>query len=194
MPIPSVNETEIEAISATPHIKIGLFVMKGNSPQDYPRFGHSVWQFSDGAFLADIFSSFQRHWHKLTWMNVLGAIAIVFSMLGFAGAHRFFKTKSRKTRVIACLTLGILAIPSILFAIYYLHVLPEKVWFYTFRSWSGTELLAGFLGAACGVLATLLPRFLLMIPLGFTMVMASVPYQNDHESARFGRVKGTMGG
>src|SRR6478609_3509451 len=109
-------------------------------------------------------------------MNFLGTVAIISSILGFAGSHRFFNSKPLRTRIIACLILSALAIPSVLFSTYYLHILPEKAWFYTLRSWSGSELFAVFLGGAGGALATLLPRFLLMIPLGLTIGTASVPY------------------
>ena len=109
-------------------------------------------------------------------MNFLGVIAIIIGIVGFAGSYRFFNSKPLKVRFIACSILGILSIPSLLFAIYYLHILPERAWFYTLRSWSGSELFAVFLGGAGGALASLLPRFLLVLPLGLTIVTASVPY------------------
>jgi len=109
-------------------------------------------------------------------MNFLGSVAIISGIIGFACSHRYFNTRSFRIRISACFLFGVLAIPSILFAIYYLHILPEKAWFYTLRSWPGSELFTVFLGAAGGVLATLLPRFILMIPLGLTVLTASVPY------------------
>lgn len=109
-------------------------------------------------------------------MNLLGAIAVISSILGFYVSHRCFKSKSRWARVTAFAIFGALAIPSILFAIYYLHLLPERSWFYTLRSWPGSELLAVFLGGAGGALASLLPRFILVIPLALTIITASVPY------------------
>lgn len=109
-------------------------------------------------------------------MNFLGIIAILSSILGFYVSHRYFKTKPVRLRLMACAVFGALAIPSILFAVYYLHLLPERAWFYEFRSWQGSELLAVFLGSAGGVLAALLPRFILVIPLGLTIITAAVPY------------------
>ncbi len=109
-------------------------------------------------------------------MNFLGLVAIISGIVGFAGSHRYFNTKPFSIRIFACLVFGAFSIPSILFAIYYLHILPERAWFYTLRSWSGSELFAVFLGAAGGVLASLLPRFLLVIPLGLTVMTAAVPY------------------
>ena len=70
----------------------------------------------------------------------------------------------------------LLAIPSILFAVYDLHRLPERAWFYTLRSWRGSELLIVFLGGATGAFATLLPRPLLVLPLCALIAMAIVPY------------------
>ncbi len=109
-------------------------------------------------------------------MNLLGLVAIISGIIGFACSHRYFNTRSYRIRISACLLFGVLAIPSILFASYYLHILPERVWFYTLRSWSGSELFAVFLGAAGGVFATLLPRFILVILLALTVLTVSVPY------------------
>lgn len=101
---------------------------------------------------------------------------MISGIVGFAGSYRFISNKPLWTRILAGLIFGILAVPSILFAIYYLHILPERAWFYTLRSWFGSELLTVFLGAAGGALATLLPRFLLIIPLGLTVTTSLVPY------------------
>jgi len=72
--------------------------------------------------------------------------------------------------------LGLLSIPSILFAVYYLHVLPEQAWFYTLRSWSGSEFLIVFLGCAAAAAASLLPRLLLGVPLFVLLVLGVIPY------------------
>src|SRR6201999_348642 len=69
----------------------------------------------------------------------------------------------------------LLAIPSVLFAIYYLHVLPERAWFYTLRSWSGSEFLVVFLGCAAAAVASLLPRLLLVPPLFALIPLGVVP-------------------
>ena len=71
---------------------------------------------------------------------------------------------------------AVLAIPSLLFAVYYLHVLSERAWFYTFRSWTGTEFLVVFLGCTGGAAASLLHRFLLGVPLFAVIAVAVVPY------------------
>jgi hypothetical protein len=63
-----------------------------------------------------------------------------------------------------------------LFAVYYLHVLPEYEWFYTLRSWPGSEFLVVFLGCAGGIAASLIPRMLLSLPLFAVLVLAVVPH------------------
>jgi hypothetical protein len=76
----------------------------------------------------------------------------------------------------ALVILGTLAIPTILFSVYYLHILPEKAWFYTLRSWVGSEFLAVFLGGAGAALATLLPRLLLALPLFLAIGTSFLPF------------------
>lgn len=44
----------------------------------------------------------------------------------------------------------VLSAPAVLFAIYYLKVLGEAQWFYTFRSWPYTELTAAGVGVFAG--------------------------------------------
>lgn len=109
-------------------------------------------------------------------MNYLGLLALVLGVGGFSATHHYLKPKSLGIRVGVFLLFSILTIPAILFASYYLHILPERAWFYTLRSWAGSELLAIFLGAAGGAFATLPPRFLLIIPLVLTIVTITVPY------------------
>jgi hypothetical protein len=110
------------------------------------------------------------------FMNFPTWIAVISGILGFALAHRCLRSRSFKFRMLAFVALGVLAIPTILFAVYYLHVLPERAWFYDLRAWSGSELLAVFLGGAGGALASILPRFLLVIPLFLAISTTAVPY------------------
>jgi predicted double-glycine peptidase len=109
-------------------------------------------------------------------MNFLGFVAIILAVGGFFAFHYHFKSKSLKVKFYACILSGTFALPSLFFAIYYLHVFPERAWFYELRSWPGSELLTVFLGALGGVIATLLPRFLLVIPMAFTVLITFVPY------------------
>lgn len=71
---------------------------------------------------------------------------------------------------------GLLSVPSILFAVYYLHVLPETEWFYEMRAVRGSEFLAVFAGAAGGFFASLLPRLLLALPLAGVIGLVLLPY------------------
>jgi hypothetical protein len=108
--------------------------------------------------------------------NPIGIAAAVLSVAAFALTYTQLRRRALHFRSAAFAALSLLAIPSVLFAIYYLHVLPEWAWFYTLRSWRGSELLVIFLGSAAGAFATLLPRWLLVLPLFFLVVLAIVPY------------------
>lgn len=90
--------------------------------------------------------------------------------------HSKLRPCSFKTRLCWLIGFALLAVPSIGFAIYYLHVFPEREWFYSLRSWPGSEVLVLFLGCATGAFATLLPRLLLGVPLFVLLALAIVPY------------------
>ncbi len=108
--------------------------------------------------------------------NLIGLLSVGLSFTAFALAFATLSPRNVSARVAAFAVFALLAIPSILFAIYYLHVLPERAWFFTLRSWRGTELLVVFLGIATGASATLLPRLLLILPLSALAVLSVVPY------------------
>jgi hypothetical protein len=109
-------------------------------------------------------------------MNLLGATAVACSVIAFALTYSRLRLRSLKVRLVFLFGFALLATPSVLFAIYYLHVLPERAWFYTLRSWSGTEFLVVFLGCAAAAAASLLPRLLLVVPLFAMVALAVVPY------------------
>lgn len=109
-------------------------------------------------------------------MNIIGLLAVVGSVAAFAVSHRFLSGKAVAPRLGALMFFALLSVPAILFALYYLHVLPERAWFYTLRSWRGSEFLVAFVGAAGGALASLLPRRLLVVPLLATVMVGVVPY------------------
>ena len=109
-------------------------------------------------------------------MNYLGLLAVALSIVTFALVYRQLRARSTSVRLLTLSVLALLAVPSILFAIYYLHILPEHAWFYTFHSWRGTEFLVLFLGGAGGALATLLPRFLLAFPLAAVIGLGIIPH------------------
>lgn len=108
--------------------------------------------------------------------NHTGLFAVALGLIVFAVTHRKLQSRPVSFRLKALLLYGVLALPSILFATYYLHVLPEREWFYELRSWHGTEFLVVFLGASGGALASLLPRVVLILPLFGFLAMAIVPY------------------
>lgn len=67
------------------------------------------------------------------------------------------------------------AVPGASFAAYYLHVIPEREWYYEFRSAVGVEFMLIFVGAAGGMVASLLPRVLKVIPLLGVAVCMMLP-------------------
>lgn len=108
--------------------------------------------------------------------NFLGLAAAALSLLAFKLTYDRLRLRAAAAKA-AWLGIGmLLSVPALLFGVYYLHVLPEWEWFYTFRSWPGTEFFAIFLGVAGGAIAALLPRWLLILPLFAMMALAAVPY------------------
>ena len=109
-------------------------------------------------------------------VNVAGVAAVALSVAVFAWAYRLLVKRSWKVRLAVFGIFSLLSIPALLFAVYYVHILPETAWFYTLRSWTGSEFLILFAGVAAGAAASLLPRILLGIPL-FGLIGAGVlPY------------------
>ncbi len=100
-------------------------------------------------------------------MNFIGLSAVVLSLAAFTWTYRLLRERSFEIRLGVRCGMAALAAPSVLFALYYLHVLPERAWFYTMRSWPGTEFLVVFLGCAGGAFASILPRSSLVVPLFF---------------------------
>ena len=109
-------------------------------------------------------------------MNLLGALALVAALVAFS--LTFHKTRNRpwKWRAAWLLVMAVLSFPACMMALYYLHVLPEWAWFYTFRSWPGSEFCVVPLGAAAALVATLLSRVFLVLPLGGFLGASLVPY------------------
>ena len=109
-------------------------------------------------------------------MNFFGVAAAVLSVVTFAVAHKRARHRSVSVRIGLLCIFALLAIPSVWFAVYYLHVLGEHAWFYTLRSWPGSEFLVIFLGCVGGLAASLLPRLLLGLPLFAVIAIAVAPY------------------
>jgi hypothetical protein len=108
--------------------------------------------------------------------NWLGFAAAALSIVAFQLTYLGLRRRSLRVRLVVGIVAALAAIPALLFAIYYLHILPECSWFYTLRSWTGSELLVLFLGCAGGATAALLPRALLPLPLLGTVILGVVPY------------------
>jgi hypothetical protein len=109
-------------------------------------------------------------------MNLLGALALVVALVAFSLTFRVARNRSWKVRSAWLLAMGVLSVPACLMALYYLHVFPEWAWFYTLRSWPGSEFCVVPLGAASALFATLLSRTLLVLPLGGFLGASLVPY------------------
>ncbi len=109
-------------------------------------------------------------------MNFIGLLALSSSIAIFWITHRVLTQKPLRLRILVLGAALVLSIPALLFSLYYFHVIPEKAWFYNLRSWSGSEFLVIFLGAAGGAAATVLPRYLLILPLLGSVGIAVVPY------------------
>jgi len=97
--------------------------------------------------------------------NWLGIISVILAFAAFFVTYRSSKRISTKPRILIALLAIVMAISAASFGVYYAHVIPESSWYYQFRSFAGTEFLMVFMGVAGGMVATLMPRFLLGIPL-----------------------------
>ena len=109
-------------------------------------------------------------------MNFIGIAAVVLSVVGFAVSHRLLRPRPVRVRVQCFCLFALLAVPAVLFTVYYLHVLHDHEWLYTLRSWRGSEFLVVFLGCTGGAVAALMPRVLLTLPLFAVLVVGAVPY------------------
>jgi Peptidase C39 family len=109
-------------------------------------------------------------------MNILGLVAIAVSILAFSVFQQRLRSRPVSVRIALLCVFTVLSIPAVLFATHYLHVFPEREWFYWLRSWAGTEFLVVFLGCEVGAAASLLPRWLLVLPLTGLIALAAVPY------------------
>ena len=90
-------------------------------------------------------------------------------------SHRFGTNIAKKQRLILAFAAVIIALPGASFAFYYAHLISAPSWYYEFRSCRGTECLLLPLGLAGGLIATILPRSLLILPLFGTAAFALAP-------------------
>lgn len=70
--------------------------------------------------------------------------------------------RSGRVQTVAIFCCMILALPAILYAMYYAHVLDRAAWFFTLRAERGSELLAAPAGLLFGMLPVLLRRMLVL--------------------------------
>jgi hypothetical protein len=106
-------------------------------------------------------------------LNLPALFALALALVAFACAYTITKPWPSGRRLAWIAAFTILSLPSILFAVYYLHVLPERAWFYELHAWRGAEWLLIFPGLAAGGLAAGLPRFLVAFPLFAVMLLGS---------------------
>ena len=107
--------------------------------------------------------------------NILGVISAILAILSFFGAYRAARNRPAQTRLLLASLALVAAMPGASFATYYAHILPEPGWYYQFRSLPGTELLVVFVGVAGGLVATLLPRVFLTLPLLGVVIFSLAP-------------------
>ena len=108
--------------------------------------------------------------------NWLGVLSAILTLVAFFLTYRAAIKRSPKSRCLFLIPALLLAIPGSSFAVHYAHVLPEAAWYYQFRSLPGTELLLLPLGIAGGLVASLLPRILLILPLLGVAAFSLVPH------------------
>lgn len=109
-------------------------------------------------------------------LNWLGIISAILAIAAFLGIYLFTRNFSSKSRVTLLIITTLAAIPGASFAIYYAHLIEVPHWYYQFRSLKGTELLLIPIGIASGLLATFLPRPLVILPLLGSVAFTIVPF------------------
>lgn len=109
-------------------------------------------------------------------VNPWGVAAVLLTIGSFVVTWNFAKRTSVIVRLAMFSAFVLLSAPAVLYTIYYLHLLPEMAWFYTLRSWTGSEFLAVFIGCAGGSLATFLPNMAMGVPLFGVIAFTAIPY------------------
>lgn len=109
-------------------------------------------------------------------MNLLGIWAAVAAAAVFSLGYRDLRKRTLGWRAGVLVAASGLSVPACLMGLHYLHVFPERAWFYGFRSWAGSEFCVLPLAVAAAALASLLPRACLTLPLFGLMSAALVPH------------------
>jgi len=113
---------------------------------------------------------------EMPWIPTWGLVSLVAALAVFSWGYRWFTGSGRRWRLALFLAGSVLSVPALMMPLYYLHVLPERAWFYEFRSWPGSELCVLPLALAAAAFASWLPRRGLIVPLFGLMCAALVPY------------------
>ena len=108
--------------------------------------------------------------------NYTGLVALGLSLLVFVSVEAKLRPEPVRIRCLFFIVSIFLAVPSFLFAFYYVHLMPEWEWFYELRSIKGSEFLVLFLGAALGASASLLSRRVYGFSLFILLALGSLPY------------------
>lgn len=109
-------------------------------------------------------------------LNLTALVSLILSIAAFALSYGWLRKQSTKIRLACLILFWILSTPSLLFASYYLHVIPEQAWFYELHSWRGAEFFLIFFGCATASLASFLSRLLVAFPLFALLAVGAIPY------------------
>ena len=114
-------------------------------------------------------------------MNINPLIVPTFLLaaaLFWLGVRLWPRIHSLAGRISAVAVASLLAVPGLLFVIYYFHLFDSAAWFYRFRAAQYTELTAGALGLLAGLLFAALrsrPILKYLFSAGFALVLL-IPY------------------
>ena len=109
-------------------------------------------------------------------VNYLGIVSAVLAFVLFFFTYGLARRFSVKRRTFMGLVSLVLAIPGASFAAYYTHLFPDQEWYYQFRSFTGTELMVVLVGVAGAIVAAVLPRALLVLPLFGVAAFSIAPF------------------
>lgn len=107
--------------------------------------------------------------------NWSGISSAILACAAFFVAHWWAMRQCARCRVILAVVAVLAALPGLSFAAYYLHVIPERAWYYDFRSIVGIEVLMVWIGVAGGMVASVLPRVLRALPMAAVVVCVALP-------------------
>lgn len=107
--------------------------------------------------------------------NWSGISSAILACAAFFVVHWWAMRQCARCRVILAMVAVLAALPGLSFAAYYLHVIPERAWYYEFRSIVGIEVLMVWIGVAGGMVSSLLPRAVRVLPLAAVVICVALP-------------------